>query len=113
MWHYLRGPAGGRFRPVRARRVVICLQTAKRLRLVVTDRSRALGAPGVTRRADPLGCHAPARMRRGNGPLPGWGYCDPVPRNGAERITGNQREKGDKLMTPGRITSAHARREGR
>ena len=42
-----------------------------------------------------------------------WGYCDPVPRNGAERITGNQREKGDKLMTLGRITSANARREAR
>ena len=42
------------------------------------------------------------------------GYCDPVPRNGAERITGNQREKGDKLMTPARITGANsARREGR
>jgi len=42
------------------------------------------------------------------------GYCDPVPRDGAERITGNQREKGDKLMTPVRITGASsARREGR
>src|SRR2546422_7950107 len=37
-------------------------------------------------------------------------YCDPVPRDGAERITGNQREKGDRLMTPRRITSANARR---
>ena len=41
------------------------------------------------------------------------GYCDPVPRDGAERITGNQREKGDRLMTLGRIASAHARREAR
>ena len=42
------------------------------------------------------------------------GYCDPVPRDGAERITGILREKGDKLMTLGRITSADsARREGR
>ena len=42
------------------------------------------------------------------------GYCDPVPRDGAERITGNQREKGDKQMTPGWIaTAASARREGR
>jgi len=41
------------------------------------------------------------------------GYCDPVPRGGAERITGNQREKGDRLMTLGRIASAHARREAR
>src|SRR5450631_1487837 len=38
MWHYLRGPAGGRFWPIRARRVVICLQIAKELRLVVTSR---------------------------------------------------------------------------
>jgi hypothetical protein len=37
-----------------------------------------------------------------------------VPRDGAERITGNQREKGDKLMTPGRITGVTGtRREGR
>jgi len=42
------------------------------------------------------------------------GYCDPVPRDGAERITGRQREKGDKLMTLGRTTRANsARREGR
>ncbi len=42
------------------------------------------------------------------------GYCDPVPRDGAERITGKQREKGDKLMTLGRTTSANsARREAR
>ena len=41
------------------------------------------------------------------------GYCDPVPRDGAERITGNQREKGDRLMTLGRTTSANARREAR
>ena len=42
------------------------------------------------------------------------GYCDPVPRDGAERITGNQREKGDKLMTPVRITGVTGtRREGR
>jgi hypothetical protein len=42
------------------------------------------------------------------------GYCDPVPRDGAEQITGKQREKGDKLMTLGRTTRANsARREGR
>jgi hypothetical protein len=42
-------------------------------------------------------------------------YCDPVPRDGAERITGEtKREKGDKLMTPGRTRGANsARREGR
>ncbi len=41
------------------------------------------------------------------------GYCDPVPRDGAELTTGKQREKGDKLMTLGRTTSANsARREG-
>ena len=39
------------------------------------------------------------------------GSCDPVPRNGAERITGNQREKGDKLMTLGRITGANSARK--
>ena len=44
----------------------------------------------------------------------GLGYCDPVPRDGAERITGKQREKGDKLMTLGRTTRANsARREDR
>ena len=37
------------------------------------------------------------------------GYCDPVPRDGAERITGNQREKGDKLMTLRRIARANSR----
>jgi hypothetical protein len=37
-----------------------------------------------------------------------------VPRDGAERITGNQREKGDKLMTLGRTTGANSEgREGR
>lgn len=43
----------------------------------------------------------------------GLGDCDPAARDGAERITGKQREKGDKLMTLGRTTSANsARREG-
>jgi len=42
-------------------------------------------------------------------------YCDPVPRDGAELITGaTKREKGDKLMTPARTRGANsARREGR
>jgi hypothetical protein len=40
------------------------------------------------------------------------GYCDPVPRDGAERITGNQREKGDKLMTLRRIASANSAKRG-
>jgi len=40
------------------------------------------------------------------------GYCDPVPRDGAERITGNQREKGDKLMTLRRIPSANSAKRG-
>jgi hypothetical protein len=42
------------------------------------------------------------------------GYCDPVPAAVSERITGGTaREKGEKLMTPGRTTGANgARREG-
>ena len=64
--------------------------------------------------------NSPAGSPRAGTAVPGrravigfGGYCDPVPRSGAERITGNQREKGDKLMTLGRITSANARREAR
>ena len=64
--------------------------------------------------------NSPAGSPRAGTAVPGrravigfGGYCDPVPRSGAERITGNQREKGDRLMTLGRITSANARREGR
>jgi len=64
--------------------------------------------------------NSPAGSARAGTDVPGrraviecGGHCDPVPRDGAERITGNQREKGDRLMTLGRIASAHARREGR
>jgi hypothetical protein len=54
-------------------------------------------------------------MCRGNGPYAVRGPCDPAPRDGAERITGETKEeKGDNLMTPGRTKSANsARREGR
>ena len=64
--------------------------------------------------------YSPAGSARAGTDVPGrravigfGGYCDPVPRDGAEQITGNQREKGDRLMTLGRIASAHARREAR
>ena len=83
----------------------------------------ALGAAGartvIAARSEARGGQALADIRRDSGSdlvdLVVFDLADLASiRDGAERITGKQREKGDKLMTLGRITSANwARRDGR
>ena len=66
--------------------------------------------------ADRSARHGPARMRRGIRAVTGKGTATQSPATVPERITGElrEREKGDKLMTPGRTIGADtAGREGR